>query len=176
MKRNKKLQLNTEEIIKQRIFIIRGKKVMIDKDLAEIYGVPTMRLNEQVKRNIKRFPNDFMFQLSDDEFESLISQIAISKQGRGGRRKIPYAFTEQGVAMLSSVLKSELAVQMNIFIMRAFIKMRESLEQYKDLALKIGELEINQIQDHATLKNVHSIVKHLVEKPTEPKKKIGFGR
>src|SRR3954471_4026126 len=114
MKRNKKLQLNTEEIIKQRIFIIRGKKVMIDKDLAEIYGVPTMRLNEQVKRNIKRFPNDFMFQLSDDEFESLISQIAISKQGRGGRRKIPYAFTEQGVAMLSSVLKSELAVQMNI--------------------------------------------------------------
>lgn len=165
---------NAEEVIKQRIFIIRGHKVMIDYDLAELYGVSTGRLNEQVKRNINRFPIDFAFQLNTEEFDFLMSQIAISKIGRGGRRKLPYAFTEHGVAMLSAVLNSEKAIQMSIFIVRAFIKMRESLEIYKDLALKIGEIEINQIHDHAILKNIHNAVKHLLEKPEKPKNKIGF--
>jgi hypothetical protein len=172
MKKNNKLQINSEEIIKQRIFIIRGKKVMLDKDLAELYQVPTKRLNEQVKRNISRFPEDFMFLLNTKETEILKSQFATSSWG--GRRKIPYAFTEQGVAMLSSVLKSEIAIQMNIFIMRAFIKMRESLEQYKDLSLKVSEIEKNQNEDHVLLKNIHSVVKHLIEKPSKPKKKFGF--
>src|SRR5437764_14784958 len=97
------------QLIEQRIYLIRGQKVMIDTDLAELYGVPTFRLNEAVKRNRKRFPSDFMFQLNNKEAESLTSQFAISKKGRGGRRTPPYAFTEQGVAMLSSVLHSELA-------------------------------------------------------------------
>ena len=113
------------QLIERRIYLIRGQKVMIDTDLAELYGVPTFRLNEAVKRNKKRFPEDFMFQLTKEEEESLTSQIAISKTGRGGRRTRPYAFTEQGVAMLSSVLKSERAIEVNIAIMRAFVKLRQ---------------------------------------------------
>jgi hypothetical protein len=109
-------------VIERKIYLIRGQKVMIDADLAQLYGVPTYRLNEAVKRNRKRFPSDFMFQLSKKQAESLTSQFAISKKGRGGRRTLPYAFTEQGVAMLSSVLNSERAIQVNIVIMRAFVK------------------------------------------------------
>jgi hypothetical protein len=186
MKENNELQLNTEEVIKQHIFIIRGKKVMLDIDLAKIYQVPTKRLNEQVKRNSKRFPVDFMFQLTQEEIENLElirtqnnqdqkwSQFATTSQRYRSVLYLPYAFTEHGVAMLSSVLKSEQAVQMNLFIIRTFIKMRESLEHYKDLAIKVGEIEVKQIQDHAMLKNVHSVVKHLIEKPAGPKKKFGF--
>ena len=104
-----------DSIIVDKIYIVRGHKVMLDKDLAEMYDVETSRLNEAVKRNISRFPEDFMFQVSEDESKSLISQIAISKTlGRGGTRKLPYAFTEQGVAMLSSILRSERAIQVNI--------------------------------------------------------------
>jgi ORF6N domain len=108
-----------QELIENKIYLIRGEKVMLDQDLAKLYGVPTHRLNEQVKRNIKRFPADFMFRLDYKEFSGLISQFAISKS-RGGRRKMPYAFTENGVAMLSSVLNSDRAVQVNIQIMRTF--------------------------------------------------------
>src|SRR5947209_893498 len=121
------------QLIERRIYLIRGQKVMIDTDLAELYGVPTFRLNEAVKRNKKRFPEDFMFQLTKEEEESLTSQIAISKTGRGGRRTHPYAFMEQGVAMLSSVLKSERAIEVNIAIMRAFVKLREMLETNEEL-------------------------------------------
>jgi ORF6N domain len=106
------------QLIERRIYLIRSQKVMIDEDLAELYGVPTHRLNEQVKRNRKRFPQDFIFQLTQVETESLRSQIAISKSGRGGRRSLPYVFTEQGVAMLSSVLNSDHAIEVNIAIMR----------------------------------------------------------
>ena len=113
------------EVVKSRIYLLRGQKVLLDSDLAELYGVETRRLNEQVNRNKARFPEDFMFQLNDQEFAGLMSQFATSKSGRGGRRKLPYAFTEQGVAMLSSVLNSERAVQVNIAIMRAFVQMRE---------------------------------------------------
>jgi len=113
---------------------------MLDSDLAELYGVPSKRLNEQVKRNIRRFPVDFMFQLSQSEFESLRSQIATSKL-RGGRRYLPYVFIEQGVAMLSSVLNSERAIAVNIQIMRVFVRIKEMIISHKDLARKMEELE-----------------------------------
>lgn len=127
--------------IQNLIYEIRGYKVMLDSDLATLYEVPTHRLNEAVKRNIKRFPSNFMFQLNNEEWGFLISQIAISKKGRGGRRTAPYVFTEQGVAMLSSVLNSEKAIQINIQIMNTFVKMRQFALENKELAQRITELE-----------------------------------
>src|ERR1700730_9806367 len=121
------------ELVERRIYLIRGQKVMLDADLAELYQVETKTLNRQVKRNADRFPEDFMFQLTAEEAESLRYQIGTSNEGRGGRRYLPYAFTEHGVAMLSSVLKSPRAVQMNILIIRAFVKLRELLANHKDL-------------------------------------------
>jgi hypothetical protein len=138
------------EFVSRRIYVIRDQKVMIDSDLAELYQVETFRLNEAVKRNLKRFPEDFMFQLTAAETRALTSQFAMSKSGRGGRRTLPYAFTEHGVAMLSSVLKSDRAVQMNIVIVRAFVKLREVLATHKDLARKIEELAHTQ-KDHASV-------------------------
>lgn len=136
------------QVIIDRVHIIRGMKVMLDRDLAEMYSVPTSALNQAVKRNNKRFPSDFMFQLTIVEFESLISQNVISKiQGRGGIRKLPYAFTEQGVAMLSSVLNSETAIQVNIRIIRVFTKMKQLLLDNKDLYLKIEKIE-NKMTAH----------------------------
>jgi hypothetical protein len=123
-------------LIERRIYLIRGQKVMIDSDLANLYGVPTFRLNEAIKRNRKRFPADFMFQLNKKETGVLTSQFAMSKKGRGGRRTFPYVFTEQGVAMLSSVLNSERAIQVNIAIMRAFVKLRQLLESNEQLNRK----------------------------------------
>jgi len=125
---------------------------MLDHDSAGLYGVPTFRLNEAVKRNLKRFPEDFMFQLLKDEALSLTSQIAMSK-GRGGRRALPYAFTEHGVAMLSSVLNSERAVQMNIPIGRTFVKLREVSATHRDLARKMEQLETTQ-KDHAAVLSI----------------------
>ena len=132
------------ETVSQKIFLIRGMKVMLDSELAELYEVDTKNLNVSVRRNSLRFPEDFMFQLTKEEYESLRLQIAASKIQRGGRRYFPYVFTEQGVAMLSSILKSERAVQMNILIIRAFIKIREILSSNKELAYKIEELEREQ--------------------------------
>ena len=128
-------------IIERRIFIIRGCKVMIDDDLAELYQIPTKRLNEAVKMNSARFPNDFMFQLNKEEAISLRSQIATSKIGRGGHRYFPYAFTEQGVAMLSSVLRSSRAVAVNVAIMRTFVRLRQLFASNKELAEKVAEME-----------------------------------
>jgi hypothetical protein len=140
--------------IERRISIIRNHRVMLDADLAELYKVPTKRLNEAVKRNLKRFPPDFMFQLTKDELENWRSQIATSNSGaRMGLRRAPYAFTDLGVAMLSSVLNSERAVQMNILIMRAFVKLREVLASHKDLARKIEKLEATQ-RDHGNVLNI----------------------
>ncbi len=164
----------TEEAIQEKIFIIRGQKVMLDKDLAELYGVLTKNLNKAVKRNLTRFPTDFMFQLTVEEFRNLRFQFGTSSLEHGGLRYLPYVFTEHGVAMLSSVLNSERAVQMNIFIIRAFIKMRESLDNYKDLSIKIGEIEKNQLTDHGVLSEVYTAVKHLIEQPLKPKEQIGF--
>ena len=165
------------EVVSQKIFFIRGQKVMLDVDLAELYGVSVIRLNEQVKRNRSRFPEDFMFQINKDELESLRSQFAISKiEGRGGRRYLPYAFTEHGVAMLSSVLRSPRAVQMNILIVRAFIKIREILASNKDLAHKIEELQKEQKTQNRHINSIYSILEKLINEPVKLSKKIGFER
>jgi hypothetical protein len=151
-------------LIERRIYVISGQKVMLDSDLAELYQVPTFRLNEAVKRNADRFPEDFMFQLTEGDSESLTSQIAMSKPGgRGGRRTLPYAFTEHGVAMLSSVLNSKRAVQMNILIIRAFVKLRELLATHKDLARKIEQLEAGQRKAVGTLQQHASILVSVVQ-------------
>lgn len=129
--------------VKNLIYTIRGQKVMLDSDLATLYGVETKRLNEAVKRNIERFPSDFMFQLSEDEFKVLRSQIATSKEElekRGGRQYLPYVFTEQGVAMLSSVLRSKKAIEVNVQIMRTFVRMRQWAIENKDLSKQVSEL------------------------------------
>jgi len=135
------------ERIESRILLIRGHKVMLDSDLAELYGVTTKRLNEQVKRNRQRFPADFMFQLTSDEATNLRSRIATSKQGRGGRRYRPYAFTEHGAIMAASVLNSHRAIEVSIYVVRAFVKLREMLRTHKELARKLAELE-KRIEGH----------------------------
>ena len=160
-------------MIERRIYIMRGHKIMIDSNLAELYRVPTFRLNEAMKRNKRRFPKDFMFQLTKKESESLTSHFAMSK-GSGGRRTLPYAFTEHGVVMLSSVLNSERAVQMKILIVRAFVKLREMLATHKDLARKIEDLDRKQKEHGEQLGAVYSIVKQLINPPEKPKRRIGF--
>lgn len=158
------------ERIESKIFQIRGKKVMIDRDLAVLYGVETRVLIQAVKRNIHRFPQDFMFQLTREEFVGLRSQIVISN--RGGRRYLPYAFTEQGVAMLSSVLNSKRAVLVNIHIMRAFVNLRRVGLTYVGLKRKIEEMERKYDKQFAM---VFQAIKQLLEPlPEEPKRKIGF--
>src|SRR3989338_7290082 len=127
--------------IESKIYLICGEKVMLDSDLAVLYQVPTMRLNEQVRRNIERFPSDFCFLLTKQEFTALISQFAISNEGRGGRRKLPLVFTEQGIAMLSSVLKSEQAIGVNVAIMRTFVKLRQLINSNQQFEKKLAELE-----------------------------------
>jgi hypothetical protein len=161
-------------IIENKIFLIRGYKVMLDEDIACLYQVETRSVVQAVKRNIDRFPLDFVFQLTDGESESLRSQTVISNASRGGRRYLPYVFTEHGVAMLSSVLRSPRALQMNIFIVRAFIKMRELFSTNKDLAHKMDAFERKQEEQGDQLSAVYSIVKQLENEPIEPKDKIGF--
>lgn len=139
-------QLPVENKVESLIRVIRGQQVMLDRDLAELYGVETRRLNEQVKRNIERFPEDFMFQLTSNEFDNLKSQIAISSWG--GVRKLPYAFTEQGVAMLSGVLKSSTAVEANIRIMRAFVSMRHFMVNNAAIFQRLETIEFNQLESN----------------------------
>jgi len=163
------------EMIERKIYLIRGEKVMLSSDLAELYGVETKVLIQAVKRNIERFPKDFMFQLSNKEFSSLRSQIVTSSWG--GRRYLPYAFTEQGVAMLSSVLRSKQAVQVNIAIMRAFVKLREILSSNKELALKLAQLELKMEKHDEEIKLIFDAIRQLMTPPLQIKKrKIGFGR
>ncbi len=148
---------------------------MIDQDLAELYNVSTGRLNEQVKRNLERFPTDFMFQLSTAEYNTIRSQIAILKTGKGRHRKyLPYVFTEQGVAMLSSVLKSKRAVHVNIQIMRAFVKLREILSTHKELAQKLKELELEMDSHDEQIQAIFEVINQLLTPPEKPKRKIGF--
>lgn len=162
------------QLIERRFYLIRGQKVMIDVDLAELYGVPTFRLNERVKRNRKRFPEDFMFQLTKEEGELLRSQIAISKMGRGGRRSLPYVFTEQGVAMLSTVLNSEQAIEVNITIMRAFVKLRRMLETDEELNRKLTAV-IRKLSTHDKyFKVVFDELKRLSDQPAASREQIGF--
>src|SRR5947207_3455167 len=158
------------ENVARLVFFVRGEKVMLDADLARLYGVTTGNLNKAVKRNQGRFPGDFMFQLSGKETENLIFQSGRSK-GRGGRRHCPYAFTEQGVAMLSSVLNSERAVQVNIAIMRTFVRLREMLLSNADLARKLAHLE-NKYD--AQFKVVFDAIRELMLPSAPPKRQIGF--
>ena len=161
------------EIIATKILEIRGKRVMLDRDLAQLYGVATRRLNEQVRRNRERFPEDFMFQLSKEEVANLKSQFATSSWG--GTRKLPYVFTEQGVAMLSSVLNSERAIKVNIQIMRAFVKLKELLLTHKDLAIKLEALERKYVNHDKKIKAIFDAIKKLLEtKMREQKRRIGF--
>ncbi len=164
------------EAVKSRIYLVRGQKVLLDSDLAELYGVETRRLNEQVRRNRTRFPEDFMFQLNDREFSGLMSQFAISKPGRGGRRKLPLVFTEQGIAMLSSVLNSERAVQVNIAIMRAFVQMRELALSNRELERKIDELEKKHAHHDGQFVAVFDAIRQLMTPVEKKGRKIGFGQ
>jgi hypothetical protein len=163
-----------DEVVISKIYLIRNHKVMLDDDLAELYQVETKRLNEQVKRNADRFPEDFMFQLTDEEWESLRSQIATSKKGRGGRRYAPLAFTEYGVLMLSSVLNSDRAIQVNIQIMRVYTKLREMLLTNKDILLKLEKLERKTTKHDENFRIVFDYLKELLNPKTEPLRKIGF--
>ncbi len=160
------------ERIEKRIFLIRAQKVMLDSDLAELYEVPTKVLVQSVKRNLVRFPTDFMFQLDYQEFNNLRSQFVTSKVGHGGRRYTPFAFTEYGVAMLSSVLNSERAILVNIEIMRTFGRLRHILSTHKDLARKLEDLE--KKYDHQFKVVFDAIRQLMAPPPLPPKRRIGF--
>ena len=157
------------ERIASRIFLIRGVKVMLDNDLAKLYGVETKQLTRQVRRNIDRFPEDFMFQITKGEFENLRHQFGTSSWG--GRRYLPYVFTEQGVAMLSSVLNSKRAVQVNIQIMRTFTRLREMLMSHKNLKEKIEKIEAKYDKQ---FKAVFEAIKQLIVQKEKPREEIGF--
>jgi hypothetical protein len=174
--KNLKSQIGTSslsvppELIERRIMLVRGQKVMLDADLAELYEVETKALNRAVRRNLSRFPQDFMFQLSHEEAENLRFRFGTSSRW-GGPRYNPLAFTEQGVAMLSSVLRSPRAVQVNIAIMRAFVKLREMLASNRDLARRLDDMEK---QYDKQFKAVFDAIRELMTPPEKPRRKIGF--
>ena len=169
----KKQGLVPVEVIEKKIYLIRGQKVMLSSHLAELYGVETRVLNQAVKRNSSRFPDDFLFQLTAEESDFLVSQSVIpAKKYFGGA--LPYAFTEQGVAMLSGVLKSARAIQVNIAIMRAFVKLRELLSTHKELSHKFAELE-KKIEKHdEEIKVIFEAIRQLMKPPEPSRKQIGF--
>jgi len=158
-------------LISQKIFFVRGTRVMLDADLARLYGVATKNLNKAVKRNASRFPSDFMFQLSSNEMRNLRFQIGTSKRGQGGRRYSPYAFTEQGISMLSSVLRSSRAVQVNVAIMRTFVRLREMLATHEELRRKIDVMEKKY---DARFQAVFDTIRQMLATPLPAKKPIGF--
>jgi hypothetical protein len=164
-------QLVPVERVEELIHLARGEKVMLDSDLAMLYGVETKALNRAVKRNLSRFPSDFMFQLTVEEASNLRCQIGTSSSDYGGRRYLPYAFTEQGVAMLSSVLHSDRAIDVNIAIMRAFVRLREMLASHADLARRLDELERKYDQQFAV---VFQAIRELMKPPTAKPKEMGY--
>ena len=162
----------SDDIVVNKIYVIRNQKVMLDSDLAELYGVETKRLNEQVGRNIDRFPEDFMFQLTEAEWNNLKSQFATSSWG--GRRKLPNVFTEHGVLMLSSVLNSQQAIQVNIQIVRIFTRLRNLLSEHTELKLEIADIK-KYLQNHdKNIELVFSYLDKLIDKENQPRKRIGF--
>lgn len=173
-KRTVKKVMIPDEVVINKIYLVRDQKVMLDSDLADLYGVQTFRLNEQVKRNIDRFPEDFMFQLTEEEWDSLTSQIAISKKGRGGRRTLPYVFTEHGVLMLSSVLNSHQAIQVNIQIMRIYTKIREMLVAHKDVFLRVEQVEKQMIKQDQKIEVLFDYLSKFIEKEDKPRQKVGY--
>jgi hypothetical protein len=174
----KSLELIAAPAIEKRIFVVRGRRVMLDEDLADLYGVETKRLIEQVKRNLERFPEDFMLQLSKEEAAALRSQIATSNTGRGGRRYAPYVFTEQGVAMLSSVLRSKRAIAVNIEIMRAFVELRRVAGSFAALQERLETLEremAGRLDQHdEQLEQIFMSLHQLITPPQRPKRPVGF--
>jgi ORF6N domain len=160
--------------VESRILLLRHQRVILDTDIADLYGVPVKVLNQQVKRNRERFPADFVFQLTSKEDEVLRSQFVTSKQGRGGRRYAPYAFTEHGAIMAATVLNSERAVQMSVFVVRAFVRLREMLATNRTLAGKIDELE-NRLDTHdSAIQDLIEAIKELMKPEDPPRKSIGF--
>lgn len=158
------------------IYEVRGHRVMLDSDLAALYGVETKALNQAITRNLRRFPEDFMFQLTGEEFDSLRSQIVTLKTGRGRHRKyLPRVFTEQGVAMLSGVLNSQRAVRVNIEIMRAFVRLRRALADNRELAEKLAELERKMAIHDESIRAILDAIRRLIEEPVSEKRRIGFG-
>ena len=167
-------ELIPSESIMNRILVIRNQKVILDRDLATLYNVETRVLKQAVRRNIRRFPSDFMFQLSKEEFNNWRSQFVMSKSDKKGLRYSPFAFTEQGVAMLSSVLNSERAIEINILIMRAFVKLREIISSHKKVEQKLKEIE-NKLQDHEEqIVQIINVINELMAPLPAEKKKIGF--
>jgi len=163
-----------DEAVMNKIYLVRGQKVMIDRDLAELYGVETRVLNQAVKRNEKRFPDDFMFRMTGEELEDWKSQIVISNREKMGLRKSPLVFTEQGVTMLSCVLNSDRAIKVNIQIIRIFTKMREMLLTHKDLLLKLNALESRATNHDKSIKQIFTYLKQLIQEKKEPLPPIGF--
>jgi len=165
----------SDEIVISKIYYIRDSKVMLDRDLAELYGVQPKRLREQVKRNIDRFPEKFMFQLTEEEVDSMVSQIAIpSKQHLGGH--LPYAFTEHGVLMLANVLRSKTAMRVSVRIIEIFVKMREMLSTHADILLKLEQLERKVDGHDENIQVIFAYLKKLLNPPQEPRPRIGFRR
>jgi hypothetical protein len=160
--------------VESRILFVRGHKVLLDRDLAELYGVSVKRLNQQVKRNAERFPADFMFQLTPAENKNLRSQIATSSKGHGGRRYPPFAFTEHGAIMAASILNSPRAIEMSVFVVRAFVRLREMLATNKELAEKLGELERRLETHDESIQEIIAAIKELMKFPAKPTKQIGF--
>ncbi len=165
-----------EEVIISKIYQIRGQKVMIDRDLAELYGIEAKRLKEAVRRNIARFPEDFMFELTMEEFQNWRTQIASSNSDKMGLRYAPYCFTEQGVTMLSCVLNSKKAIETNIRIIRVFTKMRELLMTHKDILLKIKQFEQEIGRNSDDIQLIFKALKQFLNPPQETRKQIGYKR
>jgi phage regulator Rha-like protein len=164
-----------DEVVMNKIYLVRHHKVMLDRDLAELYGVQAIRLREQVKRNKERFPENFMFQLTEQEIEDMVSQNAIpSKQVLGGA--LPYAFTEHGVLMLSNVLRSERAIQMSIRIIEIFVKLRELLLLHKDISLLADQIEKRLVKQDEKIELLLTYLSKFIEKEDEPRIPIGFKR
>lgn len=168
------LELIAAPAIEKWILVARERQVMLDEDLADLYGVETKRLIQQVKRNLKRFPEDFMFQLDRAEAEALRSQIATSNDGRGGRRYAPYVFTVQGVAMLSGVLRSERAIAVNVEIMRAFVELRRAAANYTALEKRLDDLERGLGRHDEQLQEIFKALRQLISPPVRPKRPVGF--
>lgn len=169
-----KLSIIPDEVIINKIYLIRGYKIMLDRDLAELYGVETKRLKEAVKRNIERFPEDFMFIMTNDEFENWRTQFATSKSDLMGLRYAPFCFTEQGVTMLSCILNSKRAIEVNIKIIRVFTRIKEMLLTHKDILLKLEQLEKQISQNSDEIQMIFSALKQLLNSSQEPRKPIGF--
>lgn len=167
----KQYDLIPETKIEQKIFLMRNRKVILDADLAALYGVETRRLNEQVKRNMNRFPEDFAFQLSLEEVDKLKSQFAISSSGWGGRRKLPYAFTEHGAIMAAGVLNTPKAIEVSVYVVRAFVRIREYLTTHEELARKLSFLEKKY---DARFKVVFDALRRPMTPPEKPRRRIGF--